>query len=166
MIFRPENVQDIAEIRALMAAAFKDAPHSDGREGAIVDALRAAGALTVSLVAEQEGEIVGHVAFSPVAIGGKAADWYGLGPVAVRPDRQRHGIGTRLVGAGLELIKDLGAAGCVVLGDPGYYARFGFEADPALQFPGVPAAYFQRLDFGHAAGRGGVVVYHPAFYGA
>lgn len=165
MIIRPEKSSDIAEIRALVTTAFMSAAHSDGTEGAIVDALRAGGALTVSLVAEHEGEVVGHVAFSPVKIDGHAADWYGLGPVAVRPDRQRHGIGVKLIEAGLERIKALGAQGCVVLGDPAYYSRFGFKSDPALCFPGVPSEYFQRLDLGDAE-RQGVVVYHSAFYGA
>lgn len=130
-----------------------------------MDALRAGGALTVSLVAEHGGEIIGHAAFSPVEIDGKTVDWYGLGPVAVRPDQQRQGIGIRLIEAGFEQLKALSSAGCVVLGDPGYYSRFGFKADLALRFPDVPPEYFQRLDFGHDE-RQGVVVYHPAFYGA
>lgn len=165
MIVRPEHPKDIEEIRALITTAFDGAPYSDGTEGAIVDALRKGGALSVSLVAERGGEIVGHVAFSPVQIDGNELRWYGLGPVAVRPDRQRQGIGTRLIEAGLDQIKSMGAAGCVVLGYPGYYSRFGFKADPTLSFPGVPQHYFQCLDFGTAA-RQGVVVYHQAFYGA
>jgi len=164
MIIRPETARDIAEIQTLVEIAFEDAPHSDGSEGAIVDALRAAGALTTSLVAERDGMIVGHVAFSPVEIDGKSIDWYGLGPVAVRPDQQRQGVGVRLIEAGLDEIKALGARGCVVLGDPAYYGRFGFSADAALQFPGVPPEYFQRLVFGDDA-RHGIVRYHSAFYG-
>ncbi|RVA21305.1 N-acetyltransferase, partial [Mesorhizobium sp. M7A.F.Ca.CA.004.11.2.1] len=154
MIIRPENAHDIAEIRALVTTAFDGAPYSAGTEGAIVDALRAGGALTVSLVAEQDGEIVGHVAFSSVKIDGTEVNWYGLGPVAVRPDRQRQGVGVQLIEAGLDRIKSLGAAGCVVLGDPGYYSRFGFKADPTLRFPDVPPEYFQCLDFGPDARQG------------
>ncbi len=165
MIIRSENSGDGPEIRALVTAAFDGAPHSEGSEAAIVDALRAGGALTVSLVAENNGAIIGHVAFSPVEIDGRNLDWFGLGPVAVRPDRQRQGVGIRLIGAGIDRIRSIGAAGCVVLGDPGYYRRFGFKADPALCFPGVPPEYFQCLDFAPDARRG-VVVYHPAFYGA
>ena len=164
MIIRPEESQDIPEIRTLVTAAFKEAPYSNGTEGAIVDALRDGGALTVSLVAEHGGEIVGHVAFSPVKIDGETVDWYGLGPVAVQPERQRQGIGVRLIEAGLGQIKELGAAGCVVLGDPGYYSRFGFKVDPSLRFPDAPPEYFQCVDFGHDE-RQGVVVYHSAFYG-
>ncbi len=165
MIIRPENQRDIEEIRGLVTAAFEGAPHSDGTEGAIVDALRQAGALTLSLVAEREGEILGHVAFSPVRIGEQDIEWFGLGPVAVRPDRQRQGVGIRLIEAGLERIRALGGKGCVVLGDPDYYARFGFKANPGLSFPDVPAEYFQCLTFGPDIPRG-VVAYHPAFYGA
>ena len=165
MIIRPEHSRDIEKIRALITEAFDGAAHSDGTEGDIVDALRQGGALTVSLVAEHNGEIVGHVAFSPVQIDGEEHGWYGLGPVAVRPEEQRQGVGRRLIEAGLAEIKSLGAAGCVVLGDPGYYSRFGFKADPALCFPGVPQAYFQRLDL-EPNDLQGIVVYHQAFYGA
>ncbi|HEV7436197.1 MAG TPA: N-acetyltransferase [Pseudorhizobium sp.] len=165
MFVRQENPRDIEEIRALVTNAFDGAPHSDGTEGAIVDALRDGGALSVSLVAEREGEIVGYVAFSPVQIDGRDIDWYGLGPVAVRPDQQRQGVGVRLIESGLAQIKSIGAAGCVVLGDPGYYSRFGFQADPLLSFPDVPPEYFQCLDFGTHT-RQGVVVYHQAFYRA
>ena len=163
MIIRPEESRDIPEIRTLVTAAFKEAPYSNGTEGVIVDALRDEGALTVSLVAEHGGQIIGHIAFSPVKIDGEAVDWYGLGPVAVQPERQRQGIGVRLIEAGLGQIKELGAAGCVVLGDPGYYSRFGFKVDLSLRFPDAPAEYFQCLDFGHGERRG-VVVYHSAFY--
>jgi putative acetyltransferase len=164
MIIRPETAPDIAEIRTLVTIAFEGAPHSDGTEGAIVDALRAAGALTTSLVAERDGTIVGYVAFSPVEIDGKSVDWYGLGPVAVRADHRRQGVGVRLIEAGLDEIKALGARGCVVLGDPAYYGRFGFYADAALRFPGVPHEYFQRLAFVDDK-RHGIVRYHSAFYG-
>lgn len=165
MIIRPETANDIPKIRALITSAFDGAPHSDGTEGAIVDALRSAGALTVSLVAEFDGQIAGHVAFSPVDIDGSNINWYGLGPVAVKPDLQRRGVGIGLIQAGLDQIKAFGAAGCVVLGDPGYYGRFGFKADPALSFPGVPPEYFQALNFSRDPVEG-VVRYHSAFHGA
>jgi putative acetyltransferase len=163
MMVRNENATDIPAIRALVARAFKDAPHSMGTEAAIVDALRDGSALTVSLVAEREGEIVGHVAFSRVKIDGEAVDWYGLGPIAVRPDSQGCGIGVALIEAGLERIKALNGRGCVVLGDPAYYSRFGFKSDPALRFADVRPQHFQRLDFGDKERRG-VVEYHPAFF--
>jgi len=159
---RSERSGDAAEIRQVVTAAFADAPHSDGTEGAIVDALRADDALTVSLVAVADGRIVGHVAFSAVTIDASDVGWFGLGPVAVLPDRQKQGIGGALVRAGLDRLRNQGAMGCVVLGDPNYYGRFGFAADPQLRYPDAPAPYFMRLAFGPEipAGR---VAYHPGF---
>jgi putative acetyltransferase len=144
---RPEVPGDADAIAAITGAAFALAAHASGTEARIIDALRAAGALTVSLVAEEAGEIVGHVAFSPVSVGSVAAGWYGLGPVSVRPDRQRAGIGTALVEAGLARLRSMGARGCVLVGDPRYYARFGFARDPALRCDGIPDEYVQRIIF-------------------
>ena len=162
MLIRPENAADAPAIRALTDAAFRNAPHSSGTEAAIVDALRDAGALTLSLVAESEGRIVGHVAFSPVTIDGRAGGWFGLGPVSVEPARQRLGIGQALVLDGLERLKAAGAEGCVLLGDPAYYQRFGFVSDPRLRYGDVPPEYFQRLSF-TAVEPSGEVAYHPGF---
>lgn len=162
MLIRKEQAADVAAIRQVTDAAFAGVAHSDGREGAIVDGLRAAEALTLSLVAE-EGGVVGHVAFSPVAVGDVAGTWYGLGPVSVAPDRQGQGIGKALIAAGLDQLRQIGAAGCVVLGDPAYYQRFGFRADPKLCFDGVPAAYFMQLTLAGPTPEG-QVVYHPAFF--
>ncbi|MBS0505082.1 MAG: N-acetyltransferase [Proteobacteria bacterium] len=162
MEIRDERPADAAAIRAVVTAAFATAPHSSGTEAAIVDALREAGALTLSLVAEEDGEVVGHIAFSPVMADGSEGGWYGLGPVSVRPDFQTKGIGQALVRVGLERLKESGAFGCVVLGDPAYYARFGFLNDPALRYPGVPPEYFQMLIFAGARPSGDVS-YHAAF---
>jgi putative acetyltransferase len=145
MQITPERPEDAAAIRALTEAAFKDMPHSNQTEARIIDALRAARALTLSLVAIEDGVIVGHAAFSPVQIAGAPGDWYGLGPVSVRPDRQRSGIGQALIREGLQRLKSRKAAGCVVLGDPAYYGRFGFEADPDLHYGDAPPVYFQRI---------------------
>jgi putative acetyltransferase len=131
-----------------VTSAFGDAPHSSGNKAAIVDGLREGGALTISLIAEDEGELVGHVAFSPVKINAEAVDWYRLGPIAVRPDKQRRRIGRALIEGGLDCIRPLHARGCVVLGDPAYYGRFGFRNNPALRNARVPAEYFQQLSFG------------------
>jgi putative acetyltransferase len=161
MLLRPESPCDAPAIRALVTAAFRDAPHADGTEADIVDALRRHGALTLSLIAAEADEIVGHVAFSPVTVGGLPG-WFGLGPVAVRRDRRRRGLGAALVRAGLDDLTAGGAGGCVVLGDPAYYGRFGFAPDPAVRLAGVPAAYFQSLHLGGGR-RGGEVRYHPAF---
>ncbi|MGO4124793.1 GNAT family N-acetyltransferase [Inquilinus sp. YAF38] len=159
-MIRDQQPDDDAVVRQLVGDAFRGRPYSDGREPAILDALRAAGAL--ALVAEEDGQILGQVAFSPVAIDGTARDWYGLGPVAVRPDRQGQGIGQALIRAGLDRIRALGAQGCVLAGAPGYYSRFGFTADPRLQSPGIPSQYFLVLPFG-AEVPGGTVTFHPAF---
>ena len=159
---RPERAGDEAAIHGVVAAAFDGHPHSDGSEPGIVDALRADGDLAISLVAEEGGAIVGHVAFSPVSVSDGSQGWFGLGPAAVDPARQGEGIGTALIERGLDLLRDRGAAGCVVLGDPAYYARFGFAHDPALTYPGPPPEYFQRLVIGNS-GAQGVVAYAGAF---
>ncbi|MGO1077173.1 GNAT family N-acetyltransferase [Inquilinus sp. CA228] len=161
-MIRDQQPDDDAVVRQLVEDAFRGRPYSDGSEAPIVEALRAAGVLTVALVAEEDGEIVGQVAFSPITINGTARDWYGLGPVAVRPDRQGQGIGQALIRAGLDRIRALGAEGCVLAGAPGYYGRFGFAADPRLQSPGIPAQYFLVLPFG-AEVPDGTVTFHAAF---
>lgn len=160
--FRPEQSCDVAAIRRLTAAAFLEAPHTSHTEQFIVDALRNAGELTLSLVAEDAGDIVGHVAVSPVAISGGAGGWYGLGPVSVLPGRQRRGIGTRLIDEALAALRERGASGCVVLGEPEYYGRFGFTAEPALVLPGVPPEYFQCIAL-HGSVPQGNVSYSAAF---
>jgi putative acetyltransferase len=159
---RLERPEDLSAIRTLTSSAFQNAPHSSGTESAIVDALRNAGALTISLVAVDEGVIVGHIAFSPVTINGAANGWYGLGPVSVLPDRQRSGIGQTLIRTGLEHLRRINAQGCVVLGEPAYYGRFGFVCDPNLLYSSAPPEYFQRLAFTGTLPKG-EVSYHPCF---
>lgn len=146
MEIRPERREDADAIRAVTRAAFADMPHSRQTEAAIIDALRAAGALAVSLVAVEDAQILGHVAFSPVAIDGVAAPgWYGVGPLSVRPDRHRRGIGSALMREGLARLAARGASGCVLVGEPAYYGRFGFRPAPSLVLPDVPPEYFQAL---------------------
>lgn len=159
---RAERPGDAAAIGAVTEAAFRTAPHSSGTEARIVAALREAGALTLSLVAIRDGGIVGHIAFSPVLIDGRAGDWYGLGPVSVAPERQRRGTGGALIREGLERLKAIGAKGCVLLGDPNYYHRFGFIADPDLTYAGGPPEAFQRRVLTGEPARG-EVRYHAAF---
>jgi putative acetyltransferase len=162
MVLRSEHAGDAGAIFRLTERAFAGMAHSAGTEAFIVDALRDANALAVSLVAEAEGVLVGHVAFSRVRISDGSGDWYGMGPVSVAPERQRQGIGTALIREGLKQLKERGAKGCVVLGDPGYYARFGFEETVGLRYEDAPPEYFRALPFGDS-GAVGTVQFHPAF---
>jgi predicted N-acetyltransferase YhbS len=162
MQIRDERPGDEAAIGEITRAAFAGVPHSSQTEPRIVEALRQAGALTLSLVAVGDQEIVGHIAFSPVLIDGQPGDWYGLGPVSVEPELQAGGIGTALIRAGLDRLRDIGAHGCVLLGDPNYYRRFGFVADPELTYAGGPPEAFQRLGLTGEPAKG-EVTYHPAF---
>jgi putative acetyltransferase len=159
---RPETPSDAAAIREVTQAAFAKAEHSSGTEGAIVNALRQAKSMTISLVAEADGVVIGHIAFSPITVDGRNEGWFGLGPVSVDPDRQGKGIGSRLVLEGLALLKANGAKGCVVLGDPHLYTRFGFEQDPRLRYEGVPPEYFMAQAFEFPMPEGSVA-YHQAF---
>lgn len=159
---RNETAADVEAIHAVTTAAFLTAPHSDHTEQFIVKALRKAGQLTVSLVAEADGKVVGHVAVSPVSVSDGAVGWYGLGPISVLPEHQGQGIGGRLMNAALQALRERGAAGCVVLGEPGYYGRFGFRAEPGLVLADVPPEYFQTLSLGGAVPCG-AVAYDQAF---
>lgn len=162
MMVRDETPADATAVDALIAAAFAAMPFSDGSEPAVMAALRAAGAADPALVAEHAGEVVGQAAFSPVTIDGAPSAWCCLGPIAVRPDRQRAGIGSALVRAGLERLRRRGAAGCVLLGDPRYYRRFGFRTGTAMTAPGYPPEYFMALPFGPEI-PAAAVGFHPAF---
>ncbi|PLP99573.1 GNAT family N-acetyltransferase, partial [Cupriavidus pauculus] len=112
------------------------------------------------------GQIIGHVALSPVTItdghGNKAEGWYGLGPISVLPQRQGQGIGSRLMAQAVAELRAMQAAGCVLLGDPAYYERFGFHAHVSLQLPGVPPDYFMALALRGPAPEG-IVQYSDAF---
>lgn len=162
MLIRKEQPEDTAAICRLTEEAFRSVPYSNQKEAAIIDALRSASALTLSLVAEEEGFFLGHVAFSPVLIDSADCGWYGLGPVSVQPCRQGEGIGSALISEGLLRLKEAGAKGCVLLGDPDYYQRFGFKADGRLRLQGVPAEYFQCLVIDGEMPNGNVT-YHAAF---
>lgn len=159
---RREQTGDVQDIHGVTAAAFLEAPHTDHTEQFIVKALRAAGALSVSLVAEDDGNIVGHVALSPVIISDGAEHWYGLGPISVLPSEQGRGVGSKLMNAAIHELNKLNAGGCVLLGDPAYYHRFGFKPVVGLVLPDVPAEYFQALVLQGTAPQGSVT-YHEAF---
>mgnify|MGYP000278552426 CR=1 FL=1 len=159
---RNEKESDCTRISEVITLAFKDDPHSDGREAEIVELMREDSALIISLVAEVDNKIVGHIAFSKVTINDEFIDWYGLAPVSIAPKYQNQGVGSQLIEEGLKRLKKLNAKGCVLLGEPGYYQRFGFEADEKLILPDVPAEYFQALSFNSSI-PDGIVKYHQAF---
>lgn len=159
---RTETATDAPAIEAVTASAFDSAPHTSHTEQFIVNALRKAGSLTLSLVADLNGSVVGHVAVSPVSVTDGAAAWFGLGPISVAPEHQRRGVGSLLMREALRILRETGAAGCVVLGDPEYYRRFGFQPEPNLILPDVPPQYFQAISFGPTLPRG-TVSYHEAF---
>lgn len=162
MEIRSERPADAVAISELTTSAFRTTAHGSGREALIVERLRAAKVLTASLVAIEDKEVVGHVACSPVTIKPDRSGWHGLGPVSVRPARQRLGIGQALIRAALEELRSQGAAGCVLLGDPTYYHRFGFVSDPALTYNGAGSRYFQSLLLGGPSAIGDVS-FHPSF---
>jgi putative acetyltransferase len=163
MIIRSETPADYKPISDIHIAAFANHPYSRQTEHLIVDALRAADATTISLVAEIDGSVVGHIAFSPVKIDGKDGLWFGIGPLAVLPSFQRQGIGTALVNEGLNVLRGQGAHGCVLVGDPAYYTRFGFRNDAKLAMHGVPAENLLCLSL-IGPTPAGEVAHHPAFF--
>ncbi len=159
---RAEAPGDEQSIRDVTEAAFRTLDISDGSEPAIIDALRSAGALTLSLVAEDDSEIVGHIAFSPVQMSDGSSGWYGLGPVSVLPSCSRRGIGAALITAGLDQLRAEGASGVVLVGHPEYYPRFGFRnSDTLTSSDGPPEAFFV-LPFAGAVPQGSVH-FHAAF---
>ena len=162
MIVRPETEQDLEGIREVNIAAFRGRPYSQQTEHLIVEALRAAGALEVSLVAESDGDVVGHIAFSAAEVGASSTGWFLLDPLAVRPARQGEGIGRALVEAGLDALRSREARGCVLVGDPAFYTRFGFTQDPRVTWSGVPQ---ENVLFILMSGEmpAGEVEHHPAF---
>jgi putative acetyltransferase len=162
MIIRKETVADIEKIAEVTIAAFNTLPISNHTEQFILNALRAADALTISLVAEINGRIVGHIAFSPVTISDGSTGWYGLGPVSVLPDYHKQGIGKSLVNAGLSLLKELGGQGCALVGDPNFYQKFGFRNFPELVHEGLPQEVFLALPFTAKVPQG-IVMLHEGF---
>ncbi|MEJ2729070.1 MAG: N-acetyltransferase [Deltaproteobacteria bacterium] len=162
MILRKETVADVEAITEVTIAAFKNHPISNHTEQFIINALRDANALTISLVAEIDGRVVGHIAFSPVIISDGTKDWYGLGPVSVLPEYQKQGIGKSLINEGLSLLKDMGGKGCALVGEPNYYKRFGFKNYPELIHDGVPQEVFLALPINGKVPQG-TVVFHEGF---
>ena len=159
---RGEMPGDARAITEVTAAAFATLEISNQTEPFIIQALRASDALAVSLVAECDGRVVGHIAFSPVSLSDGTPDWYGLGPVSVLPAYQCSGIGQALVREGLSCLKHRSARGCCLVGHPEYYRRFGFENTPGLVLEGVPPEVFFALSFDGRIPQGSVS-FHKAF---
>jgi len=162
---RSETDSDAKTIGDVTAAAFRTLEISNDTEQFIIEALRAAKALAISLVAEMDGEVIGHVAFSPVSISDGSLGWYGLGPVSVLPAYQRHGVGKALIQEGLSRLKAMNARGCCLVGHPDYYRQFGFQNPSGLVVEGVPPEVFFALSFD---GRypTGTVTFHDGFKAA
>ena len=162
IVIRPETSTDIGAITEVTVAAFETLEISNHTEQFIIAALRAAKALTVSLVAEVNGRVIGHIAFSPITISDGTRNWYGLGPVSVLPAYQRQGIGKALIHEGLSRLRNLNARGCCLVGHPDYYRKFGFKNMPGLVHEGVPQEVFFALSFdGHTPQ--GTVTFHDGF---
>ncbi|MDZ7720350.1 MAG: N-acetyltransferase [Balneolaceae bacterium] len=159
---RPEKESDISQIRSVVKSAFENLSYSNQKEHLLVDALRKAGALDLSLLAEINGKIVGHIAFSEITINEENCSWFGLAPVSVHSGYQNKGIGSKLILEGLDKIKKSGAKGCVLLGEPEYYNRFGFQQNEQLMLQGVPPEYFLIKSFTDYIPEG-LVEYHPLF---
>jgi len=162
LLIRDEKSTDYSAISEVTISAFEKMEISNHTEQFIIEALRSAKALTVSLVAEVDARIVGHISFSPVTMSDGTKDWYGLGPVSVHPEFQRQGIGKELIREGLSRLNDLKAKGCCLVGHPQYYRKFGFENVDGLIHEGVPPEVFFVLSFDGNIPQG-YVVFHEGF---
>ena len=162
IVIRSETDADVSAITEVTVAAFKTLEISNHAEQFIITALRAAGALALSLVAEVEGRVIGHIAFSPVTISDGTRNWYGLGPVSVLPAYQRQGVGKALIREGLARLKAMNAQGCCLVGHPDYYRKFGFKNMPGLVLEGVPQEVFFAQSFNGQSPHG-AVAFHEAF---
>ncbi len=162
MIIRHEKPSDIDVITEVTKEAFKDHPLSQQTGHFIIRDLRAADALSLSLVTEIDGQVVGHIAFSPVTISDGTIDWYGLGPVSVLPAFQGCRIGTAMINNGLGLLSSMNGKGCALIGLPTYYYRFGFINYPELIHEGVPQEIFVAKSFFGLVPKG-LLEFHQAF---
>ena len=162
IIIRNEKDADVDTITEVTVTAFKTLEVSNHTEQFIIEALRANNALTVSLIAEVDGHVVGHVAFSPVTISDGTQNWYGLGPVSVLPEHQRKGIGKSLILEGISRLKGLNAKGCCLVGHPDYYRKLGFKNVSGLVHEGVPQEVFLVMSFDGQIPQG-TVNFHDGF---
>lgn len=159
---RSEEIADHLRIKEVTELAFRGAAHTCKREHLIAERLREAEVLTLSLVAMAGTEVVGYLAVSPVTVSVGTGEWFGFGPLAVLPQWQKQGIGSRLMETALSQLRVRGARGGVLVGDPAYYVRFGFRSDPALVVPGVPPEVSLCLRFSPCDDHG-TATFHAAF---
>lgn len=163
MEIRPEKKEDISVITQITEEAFQNHPKSVQNEHRIVIALREKGALFISLVAVVDRQVVGHIAFSKVLVEKQEVGWYGIGPLSVKPEFQGKGIGSALVKEGMLALRDSGANGCILVGDPAYYTRFGFITHPNLTINHVPAENILSFSFDQVVPKGSVD-FNSAFF--
>lgn len=164
-IVRREGYADRTAIADVIDKAFCGKPYADGDESELVDKLRQQNALSVSLVAELDGTIVGHIAFSLATPSDGSEGWYALGPLAVLPEYQGMGIGSQLVWCGLKAIAELDANGCILVGDVEYYRRFGFELSHSNVPHGEPPDHFMVKLLAGSLPQG-PISFHEAFESA
>lgn len=160
MHIRDERPGEAPAIGALVTEALRMLPQATGTEAGIVEALRDDDGLLLSLVAAEDGIVAGHLAGSAARIGA-AECWCLIGPLVVRPSRQRQGIGTALMTEALRRLRAT-ARGAALVGNTGYYGRFGFRAYPGLTVVGCPPEVVLALPFDGHAPRG-ELIHHPAF---
>ncbi|MCA8962197.1 MAG: N-acetyltransferase [Planctomycetes bacterium] len=161
---REETPSDPSAIHFVTAAAFRNMPYADGDEQEVVDRLRSAGALALSLVATVDQKVIGQISFSPAVSSSPSDAWFALGPVSVLPELQHMGIGSALIERGLARIREQGAVGCILTGSPTYYRRFGFEPAPRNAPDNEPKDFFMVKTFGSKRPVG-QFRFHDAFYG-
>lgn len=161
---RKERVSDHDSIHLVTEQAFRDMSYAGGDEQDIVNRLRSVNALTLSLVAVLDEEVVGHIAFSPAEISNGSSPWFALGPVSVLPEYQQQGIGRALIETGLAQLREMNALGCILTGNPMYYQKFGFEVAVDNAPANEPAEFFmlKMLSSDVPDGR---FSFHGAFYG-
>lgn len=164
MMIRPERPEDTNAIFELTKLAFEGKPYAAGDEQDVVDRLRDVNALSLSLVAVIDDEVVGQITFSEALITETEGQWMALGPVSVLPRLQSEGIGGALIKEGLAQVKSDGALGCILTGNPQYYQRFGFEFSNANAPLNEPEEFFMLKLLGDQKPVGRFS-FHPAFYG-
>lgn len=162
-LIRLERADDYAAIYDVTKRAFASMPFSDGDEQELIGRFRDASVLALSLVAEMDGAVVGQITLTPAFAADASSGWFALGPIAVTPEYQSMKIGSELIGAAIAWLREQDAAGCVLVGNPAYYNRFGFKPYPALAPKGEPAEHYQILPL-RVQKPNVVVGFDPQFY--